>query len=83
MLRSVAERSSRCCDFLLAMHAESIAVAASSILSTFSATHLSRLLLSFALVGLSSESLFIDAAPHIVRLSSSTASALRGVALLH
>ncbi|PHJ25318.1 hypothetical protein CSUI_000833 [Cystoisospora suis] len=49
---------------------ESIAVASSSILSTFSATHLSRLLLSFALVGLSCEALFIDAAPHIVRLSS-------------
>lgn len=61
--------------------AESIAVAASSVLSTFSATHLSRLLLSFALVGLPCESLFVHAAPHIVRLSSRTASAPTGVLL--
>ncbi|KFG28362.1 hypothetical protein TGP89_295590 [Toxoplasma gondii p89] len=47
---------------------ESVATASASILSTFSHTHLSRLLLSFALVGLSCESLFLDAAPHIARM---------------
>ncbi|KEP61238.1 UNVERIFIED_CONTAM: hypothetical protein HHA_295590 [Hammondia hammondi] len=49
---------------------ESVATASASILSTFSHTHLSRLLLSFALVGLSCESLFVDAAPHIARMSA-------------
>ncbi|PFH31704.1 hypothetical protein BESB_026780 [Besnoitia besnoiti] len=49
---------------------ESVATASASILSTFSPTHLSRLLLSFALVGLSCESLFLRAATHIARLST-------------